>query len=103
MCSQCFNRFLMKRLRTNWPLPPLLILAALACGCASRFEYIKPPSQVATPNFKMIEKPREEVWNAAIPALGKQFFVINNLDKDSGLINLSYAGDPEQYIECGRI
>ena len=38
-----------------------------------------------------------------IPALGKQFFIINNLDKESGLINISYSGDPETYVDCGRI
>jgi len=29
--------------------------------------------------------------------------VINNLDKASGLINVSYSGDPARYIDCGRI
>jgi hypothetical protein len=29
--------------------------------------------------------------------------VINNLDKSSGLINVSYNGDPENYIDCGRL
>lgn len=38
-----------------------------------------------------------------MPELGKQFFVINNLDKSSGLINISYSGDPEKYIDCGNI
>lgn len=47
--------------------------------------------------------PRDAVWNSAVPKLGKQFFVINNLDKSSGLINLSYSGDPESYVDCGRI
>lgn len=35
--------------------------------------------------------------------LGRKFFVINNLDKDSGIINISYSGDPEKYIDCGWI
>jgi hypothetical protein len=52
---------------------------------------------------KVIDRPREAVWNASIPELGKQFFVINNLGKSSGLINISYNGDPEKYIDCGRI
>jgi len=50
-----------------------------------------------------IPKPREAVWAATIPALGKRFFVINNLDQSSGLINVSYSGDPEWYIDCGTI
>jgi hypothetical protein len=52
---------------------------------------------------KLINRPREAVWNASVPELSKQFFVINNLDKSSGLINVSYTGDPEKYIDCGRV
>jgi hypothetical protein len=43
------------------------------------------------------------VWNSSVPELGKHFFIINNLDISSGLINLSYSGDPEKYIDCGQI
>jgi len=54
-------------------------------------------------NTKSVERPRDAVWNSTVPELGKQFFVINNLDKSSGLINISYSGDPEKYIDCGRV
>ncbi|WP_157199347.1 hypothetical protein [Methylomonas koyamae] len=37
------------------------------------------------------------------PRTWEKFFVINNLDKSSGLINISYSGDPEQYVDCGTI
>jgi hypothetical protein len=80
-----------------------LSLAVLA-GCAGKVDYIRPSAQVAQgQNSKIINKPREAVWTTSVPALSKQFFVINNLDKSSGLINLSYTGDPEKYIDCGRI
>ena len=29
--------------------------------------------------------------------------MINNLDKTSGLMNISYSGNPESYVDCGRI
>lgn len=81
----------------------ILSVAALV-GCAGKVDYIRPLTHVAQGhNSKLIKKPREAVWAASVPALGKQFFVINNLDKSSGLINLSYTGDPEKYIDCGRI
>jgi hypothetical protein len=80
-----------------------LVVAVLA-GCAGKVDYIRPSVQVAQgQNTKTINRPREAVWATSVPALGKQFFVINNLDKSSGLINLSYTGDPEKYIDCGRI
>ena len=85
---------------------PLLLLSATIAlvGCAGKIDYIRPTQvSVLAQNTKEIAKSRDAVWNAAVPELGKRFFVINNLDKSSGLINLSYSGDPEEYIDCGRI
>ncbi len=81
-----------------------LLAVVFISGCAGKLDYVR-PTITATPstNYKVIEKSRETVWNASVPELGKQFFVINNLDKSSGLINISYSGDPEKYIDCGRI
>jgi hypothetical protein len=50
-----------------------------------------------------IQKPREQVWQALIPQLARTFFVINNIDQTSGLINVSYSGDPERFVDCGTI
>lgn len=81
----------------------ILTTALLITGCAGKLDYIRPTGSVTTENTKVINKSRQAVWDAAVPELGKQFFVINNLDRSSGLINISYAGDPEKYIDCGRI
>lgn len=81
----------------------LIALTSLLAGCAGKIDYIRPASLAKTENSKIVNKPRQVVWDAAVPQLGKEFFVINNLDKSSGLINISYAGDPEKYIDCGRI
>ena len=85
----------------------LLLIAFAAAGlvaCAGKVDYIRPTITASSgQNIKTIQKPRDAVWAASVPALSKQFFVINNLDKASGLINLSYSGDPEKYIDCGRI
>lgn len=84
-----------------------LVIAALSltlAACAGKVDYIRPTAQPgATSNVKIVDRPRDAVWSASVPELGKQFFVINNLDKSSGLMNLSYTGDPERYIDCGRI
>lgn len=71
-------------------------------SCAGKVEITRPVSPQAGTNVKVISKSRDEVWTAAVPALGKQYFVINNLDRSSGLINISYTGDPERYIDCGQ-
>jgi hypothetical protein len=82
----------------------LSLVAVVIAGCAGTNGYVAPDIKVeAISNTKLIEKSREDVWNAGIAALGKRFFVINNLDKSSGLININYSGDPEKYVDCGRI
>lgn len=81
----------------------LLLFAFVLTGCASNFTYTRPAGFQRLETSKILEKPRDAVWDAAVPALGKQFFVINNMDKSSGFINLSYGGDPEAYVDCGRI
>jgi hypothetical protein len=81
-----------------------LLIVPLVAACAGKVDYVRPSIQPsASANDKVIDRPREAVWNASVPELGKQFFVINNLDKSSGLINISYSGDPEKYIDCGRV
>jgi hypothetical protein len=81
----------------------LLVSVLLLVGCAGKQDYIRPTAPTATSNSKVIEKSRDTVWNGAVPALEKQFFVINNMDKASGLINISYTGDPKRYIDCGQV
>jgi hypothetical protein len=79
-------------------------MTALALsGCAGEFRYTSPVTSVSSENSKLVARSKDEVWKDLIPELGKQFFVINNLDKDSGLINISYTGDPSAYIDCGQI
>lgn len=80
-----------------------MLLLLLVAACAGKQDYVRPNAPAAPSNSKVVEKPREEVWNGSVPALGKQFFVINNMDRASGFINISYAGDPERYIDCGEI
>lgn len=82
----------------------LLIAVTFVAGCAGKLDYIRPNVSLASKtNQVIIDKPMEGVWKASVPELGKQFFVINNIDKSSGLINISYTGDPEKYVDCGRV
>lgn len=82
----------------------MVLIASGLIGCAGKVDYFAPSQSMATEqNSKLIPKPRDQVWAASVPALSRHFFIINNLDKSSGLINLSYAGNPQKYIDCGRI
>lgn len=84
---------------------PILAVSLLA-GCAGigtgSHQYKEPPSYRTT-NQKTVVGSFDAVWKRAIPEIGKNFFVINNLDKESGVINLSYSGDPSKYVDCGEL
>lgn len=75
----------------------------LITACAGKMQYTPPSMTSSMQNVITLNKSKEDLWKSIIPALGKSFFVINNLDKTSGIINVSYSGDPEKYVDCGRI
>jgi len=81
-----------------------VLAAAVLAGCAGKVDYLRPTAFVAPgANVKVINRPRDAVWAASVPEISKQYYVINNMDRSSGLMNLSYSGDPERFIDCGQI
>jgi hypothetical protein len=83
-------------------LAVLAVFTGFGCGVQQVV-----PSSAQRPkagsNSVLIRQPFEEAWSRAIPQIGKSFFVINNIDKSSGILNVSYTGDPETYVDCGTI
>lgn len=79
-----------------------LIISVSLCGCATATQSTyRPPQQVTITNEKTVNAPFDDVWSRALPKLAQSFFSINNMEKDSGFLNLSYAGDPGIYVDCG--
>lgn len=82
----------------------LFFATFLIVGCVSNnFIYTPPNTYKMQTNSAIINKSKDQVWKQLITGLGKEFFVINNMDKDSGFINISYSGDPERYIDGGEL
>lgn len=78
--------------------------AGLLGGCvAGTYNVVPPTHPDRFENSIVVNKKRVDVWAAAVPRLGKQFFVINNIDQSSGLINVSYSGDPESFVDGGVV
>lgn len=78
--------------------------AVLSAACASATRYTPPLVEPSMAIYSVsVPMSRDEVWSKALPKLGKRFFVINNMDKASGFMNVSYSGDPELYVDCGTI
>jgi hypothetical protein len=71
-------------------------------GCSS-ISYFPPESRSVKENTVTLPVARDSFWKQFVSQLSSEFFVINNLDKETGLINVSYSGDPEKFVDCGRI
>ncbi|HYB09129.1 MAG TPA: hypothetical protein VEJ16_05630 [Alphaproteobacteria bacterium] len=79
-----------------------VLAAALLAGCSGAINS-SGPANVPITNSETVPTPKDEVWKKLVAGLPKQLFAINNLDKESGLVNVSYNGDPERYVDCGMI
>lgn len=80
------------------------VISVALVGCVMGQVNTIPASAPASyENSVVINKKRADVWATGVPRLAKEFFVINNLDQTSGLINVSYSGDPERYVVSGTI
>lgn len=79
-------------------------VSVFAAGCGSTTTYMPPLIEPSMAIYSVtVPGSRDDVWAKAVPVLGKRFFVINNMDRSSGFMNVSYTGDPEQYVDCGTI
>lgn len=81
----------------------LILSIFILAGCSGKFEYTKPTNIKQVRNSVIINKSIEDIWKEMIPNLAKTFFTINNIEKDSGFLNINYSGNPEEYIDCGTI
>lgn len=80
----------------------IFLFLVFLSGCAGQFTYTPPGSPAPGSNSIILNESKDVIWTKMIPKLGERFFTINNLDKSSGLVNITYKGDPEAYVDCGR-
>ena len=54
-------------------------------------------------NEKFINASPEAVWDTFVRELSKSYFMINNIDKESRIINVSFSSDnAAEYVDCGK-
>lgn len=88
-------------------LPLLLVVSLTAItGCATQgvnaYKYNE-PVQSKVENEITVDASYSSVWDKLVRQISKSFYVINNIDKESRIINLTFSTNkPEQYIDCGR-
>jgi len=81
-----------------------MVLSLLLSSCISSKSIYKPPSQENLQNkyIKEFNKPYNEIWDALINYSASTFFGIDNFEKESGLLTLSFgASNPQDYITGG--
>jgi len=83
----------------------LFLFVFVLAGCAvhgkSTSVTITSP-KVEIDNEVFIDRPFSDVWDELVKELAKSFYVINNIEKTSRIINISFSTDtPEEYIDCG--
>jgi hypothetical protein len=84
----------------------IALLAVVLAGCATHgtnsLQY-KQPGHAAIVNEAIVPAPFERVWDVLVRELAKAFYVINTIDKQSRLINVTFnASEPGQFVDCGR-
>lgn len=85
----------------------ILLLSLLGIGLSgcvtTEFNYVPPSDYPKINTIKTFDKNKKEVWTSLVEALSNNFFVINNIDQESGFINISYSGKADDYVDCGVI
>jgi hypothetical protein len=90
------------RKKSIYSLTLSILLSINISGCSTSTNYT-PPLEIRESATVILRDPFETAWSKSVRALGGSFFVMNNIVKDSKIINLSYSGDPEKYVDCGHV
>jgi len=65
--------------------------------------YVPPTTSLEVDNAKTFPVSYDKTWKAVVAHLSETSFVIDNIDKDSGLITVSFAmDDAQKAIDCGQ-
>lgn len=65
-----------------------------SCNTIDQFSYTPPHTPPTSTPERVIPLPFDHVWSELIDSVGKAFFAIDNFEKDSGLLTLSFTTSP---------
>jgi hypothetical protein len=85
-------------------MPLILVLLPLCVGCATaEYRAPEPPKDLA--NFtRTVNRSFDETWDALIEYCGGTYFGIDEFEKESGLLTLSFgATKPSHFVTGGHI
>lgn len=61
------------------------------------------PETITSANSKIVNKSRDNLWRTVSSALSQSRFAVTSVDYKTGIMQLRYAGDPRNYIDCGKV
>lgn len=80
----------------------LMLSVLMLAGCATSSISYVPPSDRRVINTMTVNQSFDQVWDRLVRQLSSDFFVINNIDKNSRLINVSFTTKrPSDFVDCG--
>lgn len=83
----------------------LAVVVAVGTGCAGKVttEFVRPEEHPIMES-KVYNYPYEKVWKAVVQSIGSSYFVLENIEKDSGILSLSFAAqNPGDFVDCGVV
>ena len=71
-------------------------------GCAGKNNYMRPNSNIEiNKNDIIINESKRVVWDKLLKKISDEYFVVNNLEYDSGFLDLSFSNNNEKFVDCG--
>lgn len=65
--------------------------------------YVKPEIEVVSALERDVWRPKNAVWKKFMLAVSRTQFYIDRLDESKGELQVRYSGDPQSYVDCGRV
>ena len=80
----------------------VLFVCVFLLGCVSG-TYTDPNLNNSPANYSVtLSQPYDEVWKRLVTYASTSFFAIDNFEKDSGLMTLTFgSSEPSKYVDCG--
>ncbi len=84
-----------------------LVLLVAACGGYANpalSEYSMPAESKTPEYFRTLNKSYDDVWHSVINYVSATSFAIDDFEKESGLITLTFGqSDISKYVDCGQL
>ena len=96
LCSVARSLFLTACL--SW-----VLTSCATIGVPSTWSYTAPTETTVVNSITLVKEP-SKVWDELVEDLATTFYVINNIDKESRLLNVSFSetNAPSTYVDCGE-